>query len=251
MFDLNGRVAVVTGGGQGVGAAVARALGSQGAAVAVNDLLPDRTDALVRELTQAGVRAAPAVADVTDLGSVEAMLEAVETALGPVDILVNNAGIPSTGMNIKPFLDTTPQEWAPFIGLNLVGVLNCARAALPGMVTRGWGRMVTVVSEAARVGERNQAVYAASKAAAAGFSRSIAKEVARSGVTVNCIALGAIHDDARPWDPERVTRALRFYPVGRLGNARDAAAAVAWLVSAEAEWVTGQTIGVSGGYVTS
>jgi 3-oxoacyl-[acyl-carrier protein] reductase len=251
MFDLTGRVALVTGAGQGVGAAIAAALAGRGAAVAVNDLVAQRCDAVVSALQDDGAKACAAVADVTDPAAVRAMVAEVAGRLGPVSILVNNAGIPAGGIRPARFVDTAPAEWDRLIALNVYGVLHCTQAVLPTMIENGWGRVVTITSESGRVGERNLAVYAASKAAAAGFMRSVATEVASSGVTCNCISLGTVPPPGAALDADPLARLVRNYPVGRLGTPGDVAAAAVWLASPEASWVSGQTVPVNGGYRTS
>lgn len=250
MFSLTGRVALVTGSGRGVGAEIARTFARQGARIVVNDIDDDRSRHVVEEINAAGGMAVAARADVTDPESVREMVR-VTAALGAVDILVNNAGIPADGMNKMLFVDSSPSDWEPFVRLNLIGVMCCTHAMLRPMIERGFGRVITVISDAARVGERHQAAYAASKAGAAGFMRSLAKEVARDGVTANCISLGSIAPPGPQKDPEFVARQLRHYPVGRLGTPADVAGAAVWLASDEASWVTGQTVSVDGGYAPS
>jgi len=251
LFDLSGKVALVTGGGQGVGAGVARMLAGQGAAVAVNDIAEERAQGTVKAVADEGGTAVAAVADITDPERVAAMVESVRAQLGPVDILVNNAGIPVSGMNLKPFVDTGPADWEPFVRLNFYAVLHCTHAVLPAMIERGRGRIITVVSDAAKVGEPFQAVYAASKGAAASFSKSLAKEVGKQGITCNCVALGTVPpQSAEVRDPERLAKQLKFYPMRRLGTPADVAAAITWLASDEGSWVTGQVISVDGGYAT-
>jgi 2-hydroxycyclohexanecarboxyl-CoA dehydrogenase len=250
MFDLSGRVALVTGAGQNVGAEIARLLASRGAAVAVNDMFDERAQAVAAAIRDSGASAAGFEADVTDLDDVRTMVTAVERDLGPIDILVNNAGVPpSTQWDLIPFHETSPDSWTAWVDLNLYGVLNCCHAVVGGMAERGWGRVVTIVSDAGRTGEGLMAVYCAAKAGAAGFSRSIAKELAPRGVTANAVALGTLGPP--DGDPAIIERLARHYPVGRIGAPTDIAPAVLWLASDEAAWVTGQTIPVNGGYATS
>jgi 2-hydroxycyclohexanecarboxyl-CoA dehydrogenase len=251
MFDLSGKVALVTGGGQGVGIAIAQRLVEQGAAVAINDIASDRADAAASAMVSQGGRAISAVADVTDRAAVDAAVAAVIKNLGPIDVLVNNAGVPQTGFPLVPFMETSPNEWHPWIALNLYGVMHCTQAVLQGMIERGWGRVITIVSDAGRFGERNMAIYAASKAGAAGFVRGIAKEVGRSGVTSNAISLGSIEPPHPDPDPALTAKRAGLYPMKRLGRPDDVPGAVVWLASDEASWITGQTISINGGYVTA
>jgi NAD(P)-dependent dehydrogenase (short-subunit alcohol dehydrogenase family) len=250
MFELHGRTALVTGAGQNVGAGIARRLAEAGAAVAVNDLFEARAAAVADEITAAGHTARGYEADVCDLDDVRGMVAAVAADLGPVDILVNNAGVPpDPAWDLKPFHATTPDSWTAWIDLNLYGVLNCCHATVGAMVERGWGRVITIVSDGGRVGEPMMAVYCASKAAAMGFGRALAKEVGPHGVTVNALSLGTLGPP--DGDPAMVERLARAYPVGRIGAPDDIAPAALWLASDEAAWVTGQTIPINGGYATS
>jgi len=251
MFDLTGRVALVTGGGRGIGAATAEALVSRGAAVVVNDLHEDRAADVAQRLRSAGGRATVATADVSDAAAITAAFGAAADELGPVDILVNNAGIPESGVPMSAFADSRPEDWEAMLRLNAIGIMNCTLAALPSMTERGWGRIVTMTSDSGRTGEPQLAAYAASKAAAAGFVRSLSKEVGASGVTCNSLSLGTVLPDDHAMAPEAYERHARRYAVRRLGRPADVAAAVVWLASDEAGWVTGQTIPVNGGYAAS
>jgi 3-oxoacyl-[acyl-carrier protein] reductase len=251
LFSLTGRTALVTGAGQGIGACIAEVLAGLGAAVAVNDLYEERAAEVARRLTGEGARAVAVAGDVTEQAAVAALVERVRGELGSVDILVNNAGIPASGMKLTRFADSSPVDWRPMVDLNLYGVMLTSHTVLPDMLAREHGRIITIVSDAGRVGERDQVAYAAAKAGAAGFSRALAKEVGRKGITCNCLALGAIENPRGGRDPDLLARQLALYPVGRLGTPMDVAAAVAWLASDEASWVTGQTIPVNGGYSTS
>jgi len=249
MFDLTGRVALVTGAGQNVGAEIARTLAVAGAAVAVNDLFDERATTIANEIRNAGGRAVAIAADVTDIDDVAAMVAQVTKDLGPVDILVNNAGVPpNPEWELLPFHRTAPATWNTWIDINLYGVLHCVHAVMGGMTDRGHGRIITIVSDAGRTGEPLLAVYSAAKAGAIGFCRSLAKEAAPHGVTVNCVALGNVSPPNAPADI--VARIAKNYPVGRVGQPRDIAPAVLYLASSEAEWVTGQVLPVNGGYAT-
>lgn len=255
LLDLTGRTVLVTGGGQGVGRQVALHCAAHGAKVVVNDYHLDRAQAVADEVAATGGTALPLRCDVSDYAEVADMAAAAVAQLGPVDVLVNNAGNagPTTAatMTPVPFWQTDPQEWAPWLGTNLFGVLNTSRALVPGMVDRGWGRVVNVISDAGRVGEANLVVYGAAKAGAAGFSRGLARAAGRHGVTVNCVALGTMNTPAVASvtsDPDLLKRMLSSYVIRRLGEPDDAANLVLFLASDAASWITGQTYPVNGGY---
>ena len=244
MFDLAGRVAVVTGAGQNVGEGIARLLAQRGAAVAVNDLFADRATAVAEAICAEGGRACAAPFDVTDFDATAAGLEQVANSLGPVDILVNNAGVPP-GMGVAPFRDMDRTEWAQFVDLNLYGVLHCTKVLLEGMCERGWGRIVTISSGAGQTGIRlGISLYGAGKGAAISFMRHLAMEVAGTGVTANTLALGLIDNHL---DPSITASMVGQVPVGRLGQPEDIAPAALFLASEEAAWITGQVLGVNGG----
>jgi len=247
MFDLTGKVALVTGSGRGVGIGIARVLIDAGAQVLVNDLLPERADAVAAAL---GASARSLPFDVSDATAVDAAIERA----GPIDILVNNAGIPPS-MRAVQFRSLPREEWAPYIDVNLYGVLNCVKATIDGMCDRGWGRVITISSGSGTVGQNiGVSLYAAGKGAAISFMRHLAIECARDGVTANTLALGLMHrDDAADDEQERAATAklARSVPVGRLGTGDDVGAACAFLASGEASWITGQTIAVNGGSVTT
>jgi len=249
LFDLTGRVALVTGAGQHVGAGIARYLAAQGAAVAVNDLVAERAEAGAAAIVQAGGRATPAVFDVTDLAGVRAGVAAAEAALGPIDILVNNAGNAGAHRMVPtPFRDMDPATWSQPIDVNLYGVLNCSHAVITGMCERRWGRVITIASGAGTVGLKlGVSTYAAGKGGSIAFMRHLAIENAAFGVTANTLALGLMQ-----LPTEEGTAALaRQIPVGRVGTPDDIAAACVYLASEEASWMTGQTIELNGGSVTT
>ncbi len=252
-FDLEGWPALVTGAGQGVGRAIALTLADAGADVAINDVVESRADEVRDEIRERGGRAESAPFDVTDWDSVHAAVD----RLGGVGILVNNAG--NAGVDgfsaLRPFVETDPAEWDRYIRVNLFGVMNCTRAALPSMIDRNGGRIITIVSDAARYGDAFLAPYAAAKAGAAGFCRSIAREVGRYNITVNCVALGTIRtptttraDADSPAHLEREQQQLKKYVIRRKGEPEDVAGLVGFLAGPSASWITGQTYPVNGGY---
>jgi 3-oxoacyl-[acyl-carrier protein] reductase len=248
LFDLSGRVAWVTGAGRGVGAEIARTLARAGAAVAVNDLFAERAQHVAAEIRAVGGRAQAAVGDVTDEAQIGRLADEITGALGPADVLVHNAGLPAGGIRVGDFEGSAPPEWQSLLDLNLKAGMLAARAVLPAMRARRHGRIVAIVSDAARSGEPKLAAYAAAKAALLGFARSLAREVAAEGITVNAVALGSIVSERR--DPAEMARLARRYPTGRLGTPADVAPAVLYLASGEASWVTGQTLVVNGGFTT-
>jgi NAD(P)-dependent dehydrogenase (short-subunit alcohol dehydrogenase family) len=248
VFDLSKRVALVTGAGQGVGAGIVRMLARQGARIAVNDVHADRAEAVAAAVRAGGARAVAAAFDVTDLAAVTSGVRAAEAALGPIDVLVNNAGVPE-GMGVAAFREMAPSEWRRYVDLNLYGVLNCTKAVIDGMCARRFGRVVTISSGAGQIGIRlGVSLYGAGKGGAIAFMRHLAMECARDGVTANTLALGLMSD--RRDTPETAPVASTV-PVGRLGTPDEVGAAVVYLASDEAGWLTGQTIGLNGGSVTS
>jgi len=245
MFDLSGRSALVTGAGQGVGAGICDVLAGQGAQVLVNDIDPGRAAETAAKLAGRGLRAEPLPFDVTDLDAVRAAL-----AGRRVDILVNNAGnAGAEAMRPRPFAQTEPHEWAAPLAVNLGGVMNCTHAVLPAMIERGWGRVVGIVSGAGTQGVGiGVAAYSAGKGGAAGLLRSVALEVAGTGVTVNSVALGLMDNTG---GSDVTARLARGIPIGRLGTPADVGALCAYLASDEASWMTAQTIPLAGGAITS
>lgn len=255
LLDLRGRVALVTGAGQGVGRQIALHIAEHGAgAVIVNDYYEDRAKAVADEVDDAGSRGFPVQADVTDFDGVATMIATGEEEFGRVDILVNNAGNAGPSASIgdaPPFWETDPADWSKWIGVNFYGVLHATRAVLPGMVERGYGRIVTVISDAGRVGEPHLVVYSGAKAGAAGLMRGVAKAVGRYGITVNSVALAAIETPTTApmmEDDEARKAMLRNYIIRRVGKPEDPAGLVLFLCSDAASWITGQTYPVNGGY---
>ena len=247
MFDLTGKSALVTGGGQGIGAGVAWYLARQGARVVVNDFYEDRARATADAIVTDGFEASPLAFDVTDRDAVVAHIRPLD-----LDIVVNNAGnAGANAMKPSPFRDMDPQGWAPTIDVNLGGVMNTTHAVLKGMCDRGFGRLITISSGAGVVGlPIGVAPYGAGKAGATSFMRHMAIENARLGVTANSIALGLM-EMTEVTDEALVSRLSKTVPVGRLGTGDDLGPAVVWLASDEASFVTGQTIHVNGGGITT
>lgn len=243
---LTRRRAVVTGAGQGVGAAIARRLAAEGAAVALVDRDGTTVARVAAEIAAAGGTVTAVRADVTDRDELERELGHVRAEIGELDVIVNNAG----RWTVAPFAESDPKMWREDIETNLFGTLHVVHLLIGSLIEHGDGRIVNVISDSSRTGEPNVAVYAAAKAAVGGFTRALAKEVGPHGVTVNCISLSTT---ATPGAKETFTEAqlermVRFYPMRRIGVPDDAAGAVAFLVSDDASWVTGQTLGVNGGY---
>jgi 2-hydroxycyclohexanecarboxyl-CoA dehydrogenase len=250
MKRFDGRTVVLTGGGGGIGAALCRGFATEGANVAVLDRAKGQADAVAVALTADGYRALAVAADITDRSSIDAALEQVAAEFGPTDVLVNNAGWDL----FVPFLETTPDDWARLIDINLVGALNMHHAVLPGMVERGSGRIVNIASDAARVGSSGESVYAACKAGIVAFSKTLAREHSRHGITFNVVcpgptdtALLASVTDAAP-NPEKLREAFRrSIPMGRIAQPDDLIGAVLFFGSDDASFVTGQVLSVSGG----
>jgi len=256
ILDLNGKVTLITGAGQGVGRQIALHFAAHHAAgIVVNDYFLDRAEQVAREINAAGGKAIAVQADVTDLGSVKAMVGKAEQAFGPIDVLVNNAGnagaTPDPDAR-KPFWETGPEVWNSFIGVNLYGVINCASACIPQMIERKGGRIVTIISDAGRAGEAGLEVYSGAKAGAAGFTRAVARSLGRHNITANCVAIAATLTPAiearLKADPERQKKMMEKYVIRRPGLPSDVANMVLFLASDASAWITGQTYPVNGGF---
>ncbi len=258
LLDLGGQGALVSGAGQGAGRGIALMLARHNAGgVAVNDFVVERSEAVAAEIAALGVRAVAVQADVGEHASVVAAFAKARAALGPITILVNNAGNagPAATMGYSPlFWETSPSDWDRFFRTNLQGVMNCCHVALPEMVAHKRGRIVTIVSDSGRIGEPRLAAYAAAKAGAAGFVRSIAKEAGRFGITCNAISLSTLEPPmsesqlAQFLASDQSKAQLSRYTIRRYGKPDDVAAMTLFLCSEAASWITGQTYPVNGGY---
>ena len=249
-MKLRGKTALVTGGGRGIGRAIALGLAQEGAQVAVLDILADNAAAVAREIEATGVKALALPADLTKRAQVDRAIADTLTQFGQIDILVNNAGWDRMEM----FLDSEEETWDKIIAINFKGMLYVCKAALPSMVARGQGKVISIASDAGRAGSTGEAVYAGTKGAIIAFSKTLAREMARHKITVNVVCPGLTEtpllQGIREQSPktekviEAVTRAI---PLGRVGQPEDIAGAVVYLASPAADFVTGQTLSVSGG----
>jgi 3-oxoacyl-[acyl-carrier protein] reductase len=242
MFDLSGKTALVTGATGGIGGAIARALHSQGATVVLSGTRAETLDAIKSEL---GVRVFVAPCNLADPAAVEELPKVADAAAGaPVDILINNAGITRDNL----FMRMKDAEWDQVIAVNLGAAFRLSRAVLRGMMKKRWGRIVSITSIVGVTGNPGQANYAAAKAALIGMSKSLAAEVASRNITVNCIAPGFITTPMTDvLSPDQQAALLSRIPAGRMGEPNDIAAAVVYLSSNEAGYITGQTFHVNGG----
>lgn len=245
MFRLDGKVALVTGAGQNVGAGIARTLAAQGANVVVNDFHADRAECTTEEIASAGGAARALSFDVSDSEAVTSAVADITAREGRVDVLVNNAGTggPDGQMRMAPFSETSTEDWAKIFAPNLYGMLNCCKAVLDGMIERRHGRIITIASGAGQQGlSIGVSSYAGAKAGQMGFMRHLAAENAQYGITCNSISLGLVLDD-----PSAVQQLADGIPAGRVGKPEDPGHLAVYLASDEANWITGQTIGMNGG----
>lgn len=248
MIKLTGRVAIVTGAGRGIGAAIAATLADYGCDVVVNDIAPlDRAQQVARAVEQAGRRALVVDADVSDPVHVQRMIEQVQQTFGRIDILVNNAGIIRRGT----LVEHTPDEWENVLKVNLWGPYYCVKAVVPIMIQQGSGKIINISSIAGKVGDLASAPsYGASKGALNAFTKAMARELAPHGITVNAIAPHAIETEmSQGWPDEKRQQIIASIPLGRLGTPQEVAEATAFLASDGANFITGEILDVNGGYL--
>ncbi|RLA99883.1 MAG: 2-hydroxycyclohexanecarboxyl-CoA dehydrogenase [Deltaproteobacteria bacterium] len=250
MFELTDKVAIVTGGARGIGKGISIMMAKQGASVAIADILEEEAKKTVEEIEKQGGKAMAVKTDITDLEQVKQTVAKVKEEFGPVDILVNNAGWD----RITPFIKTTPDLWEKVIAINYKGVINFVYTVIPDMMKRNTGRIISIASDAARVGSTGEAVYSGAKGAVISFSKTMARELARNKITVNVICPGPtptpLLDEIKESDEfaKKILSGMeRYIPLGRLGSPEDIACAVVFFASDEANFITGQTLSVSGG----
>jgi len=246
-IDLNGKVAVITGGARGIGYAIAERLLASGAACCLWDKDESAATAAVKALSAKG-RAHAVAIDLTQPASVKAAEESTSREFGRIDILVNNAGIAGA---TKKTWELTPDEWQQVLQVNLFGVYLCCHGVVPGMVERGYGRIVNIASIAGKEGNPNASHYSATKAGVIALTKSLGKELAKSGVLVNCITPAVIQTDIlKQVTQEHIDYMLSKIPMGRFGRTEEAAALVAWLCSDDCSFSTGAVFDLSGGRAT-
>jgi 2-hydroxycyclohexanecarboxyl-CoA dehydrogenase len=248
---MTNRVALVTGGAQGIGQGIAETLGARNFHVAIADLNLEAAQATAEAINAAGGRAIAVQTDITDTASVQAAVKTVAAELGPIEVVVNNAGWD----DFMEFVDTDEDFWNRILDINFKGALRVIHAVVPGMAERGFGRVINIGSDAGRVGSSLEAVYSGAKGGIIAFTKTLAREVATKGITANTVCPGPTDTpalrkfaDSSGQDADKVLGGMvRAVPMRRLAKPSDVAAAVAFFASDEAEYVTGQTLSVSGG----
>ena len=247
---LAGQVVLVTGAGKGIGRSIGHGFAAEGAHVAFHyHASAEGAEAAAKEARELGVRAMAVPADISDPAAAAALVRSVESELGPLDVLVNNAAVGAR----QRFLESTPADWRPQIDVTVTGMLAVSHAALTGMAERGRGVVVGIMGDSGRVGESGLTVTATARAAMLGFTKSIAKELARFGIRANAVSLGLVETESfgahtGGTDPERLAKLTAAYPLRRLGSTSDVPPVVLLLASPLTSWVTGQVLSVNGGY---
>ncbi len=245
-LGLKDRVAIITGGASGLGRETARYFVKDGAKVVIADQNGANVQKVVKELRDLGGQAEGIQIDARDFSACQKMADLAVQKFGDIDILVAAAGIAG---DPKFFLDTKPDEWEPILDVNILGILNANRAVAPIMLAKKKGSIINIASEAGKVGEKRMVVYSASKGAVIGFTKAFSVEMGRFNVRVNAVCPGVTKTPmTADYTPEQIEKSSKFYPLGRLGEPQDIAAAITFLASDQAGWITGQAISVSGGF---
>lgn len=241
------KVAIVTGGARGIGKAIADKMAEEGANVVVVDKNPDSLKDTVEGIRNRGGKAIAVIGDMTKAEDINQMVQATIEQFGKIDILVNNVGL----FTFEPFLDTKEEEWDRLIALNLKSTMLCSRAVLKEMVKRSYGKIVNISSDAARIGVTAQAAYTAAKAGVIGLTRTLAREMARYNINVNCVCPGLVDTkmtaDLLAFAPELKEKMIKAIPFRRMATPEDVAYAVCFFASDEAGYITGQSLSVNGG----
>ncbi len=242
LLSLENRVAIVTGGGRGIGRAISHELGRRGACVVVNDKSGEGI--VCGEINDAGGKASCFKADVSDFAQAQELVKFTVDTFGDLHILINNAGITRDGL----LLSMSEEDWDIVLRVNLKGTFNCSKAAIRHMIRKRYGRVISIASVAGQMGNAGQTNYASSKAGIIGFTKSLAREVASRSITVNAIAPGFVDTDIlKAMVPETLEAAVKMVPLGRKGKPEEIAYAAAFLASDQAAYITGQVLGVDGG----
>ena len=243
---LKGKVAIITGGASGLGRCTAEYMKRESVVLVLADHDRERLEQTARELSSEGARVRAVPTDVRDYESCRALVAAAIESFGTVDILVNSAGV---GGSMAFFAESGPDDWRDLVAINLVGVMNCCRAVLDHMIARGYGKIVSLASEAGKANEKRMVVYGATKGGVISLTRGLATELGRYSINVNAVCPGVTHTPMTSYITEEIeARAAKFYPLGRLGRPEDIAPLITFLASDEASWITGQAISVSGGF---
>jgi 2-hydroxycyclohexanecarboxyl-CoA dehydrogenase len=247
MERFQGKAAIITGGARGIGAAITQRLAGEGAMVAILDIQPEPAQAVADNISAQGGKAIAVKVDITDSQEVKRAVKEIEDKLGRVDILVNNAGWDK----VVPFIELAEELWDRIIAINLRGPITVTRAVLDGMIARNYGKIVNIASDAGRVGSSGESVYSACKGGIIAFTKTLARELLRYNILINCVSPGPTDTpllaEIGAENPKLLEALQRALPMRRLGEPDEVAAAVAFLASDEASYITGQTLSVSGG----